>query len=248
MAAENLGPLDWRIPIVTTDGRPTAEFQRRWATQVDNNSEIGDPGDPTAIAKDTAVIGVADTFMRSDSAPAIQKATDSQFGLVQVDGTTITETGGVISAAAGGSAAWTTIASGSTGTVANIDFTNLGGYSDFLFLCRSVTASVSNVRTIHASVDNGATFFSTSGNYVQLNTNGTETATTALGFHTTASTAARSTSVLISGNIAGNPRWALSPGAAYVMFVASNSVINALRFSNNLSGNLTGGTYVLYGR
>jgi len=39
--ALDLGPLDWRIPIVTTDGRPTSEFQRRWALQLSNNSTIG---------------------------------------------------------------------------------------------------------------------------------------------------------------------------------------------------------------
>jgi hypothetical protein len=40
--------------------------------------------------------------MRSDAAPAIQKASSSQFGIVKVDGTTITESGGVISAVGGG--------------------------------------------------------------------------------------------------------------------------------------------------
>lgn len=53
---------------------------------------------PTAIAKDTAVNGTAPTFMRSDAAPAIQKATSSLFGIVKVDGTTITASGGIISA------------------------------------------------------------------------------------------------------------------------------------------------------
>lgn len=44
MAVNNLGPLDWRIPIVTPEGRPTQEFQRRWATQIDNNEQIGGSG------------------------------------------------------------------------------------------------------------------------------------------------------------------------------------------------------------
>lgn len=39
--AQDIGPLDWRIPIVTEDGKPTSEFQRRWATQISNNSRIG---------------------------------------------------------------------------------------------------------------------------------------------------------------------------------------------------------------
>lgn len=57
------------------------------------------PANPTAVAKDTAVNGSATTYMRSDAAPAVQKGTAAQFGIVQVDGTTITSTGGVITAA-----------------------------------------------------------------------------------------------------------------------------------------------------
>lgn len=67
---------------------------------------------PTATAKDTAVNGSAVTFMRSDGAPAIQKATSSQFGLVQVDGTSILETSGVIRAVGG--------AGGSTGLYSQV--------------------------------------------------------------------------------------------------------------------------------
>jgi hypothetical protein len=38
---KDTGPLDWRIAIVGQDGRPTPEFQRRWATQRSNNALIG---------------------------------------------------------------------------------------------------------------------------------------------------------------------------------------------------------------
>ena len=55
---------------------------------------------PTATAGDVAVNGSATTFMRSDGAPAIQKSSSSLFGLAKVDGTTITASGGVISAVA----------------------------------------------------------------------------------------------------------------------------------------------------
>jgi len=147
MTVQNLGPLDWRIPIVTEDGRVTPEFQRRWAAQIANNSQIGEgvqlgsgppaslptpvdgamyvdisstpfttyvasggvwssagvaSDDPTAVAGDIAINGTAETFMRSDAAPAVQKASTTQFGIVKVDGTTIDETGGVISVVGGG--------------------------------------------------------------------------------------------------------------------------------------------------
>jgi hypothetical protein len=44
---------------------------------------------PTATAGPTAINGSAVTAMRSDAAPAVQKGTNSQFGLVEGDGTTI---------------------------------------------------------------------------------------------------------------------------------------------------------------
>lgn len=60
-------------------------------------SEFG-PADPTATAGPDAVIGSAVTFMRSDSAPAIQLGSTTEKGLVQADGTTISVSNGVISA------------------------------------------------------------------------------------------------------------------------------------------------------
>lgn len=44
---------------------------------------------PTATASDISVAGVAATFMRSDAAPAVQKGTNAQFGVVRGDGTTV---------------------------------------------------------------------------------------------------------------------------------------------------------------
>lgn len=62
----------------------------------------GASANPSATASDTAVNGTASTFMTSDSAPAVQKGGSAQFGLVKVDGTTITASGGVISAVSTG--------------------------------------------------------------------------------------------------------------------------------------------------
>jgi hypothetical protein len=58
----------------------------------------GTPANPTATAGPTAINGSASTYMRSDGAPAVQQGSSSQKGIVQVDGTSITESGGVISA------------------------------------------------------------------------------------------------------------------------------------------------------
>lgn len=52
-AAKNTGPLDWRIAIVDKTGRPTPEFQRRWATQQTNNGLIGFIGTGTGAPTGT---------------------------------------------------------------------------------------------------------------------------------------------------------------------------------------------------
>lgn len=61
------------------------------------NSATPVSANPTALAGDVVVDGTAHTFLRSDGAPAVQKATTSQFGLVKPDGSTIDVSGGVIS-------------------------------------------------------------------------------------------------------------------------------------------------------
>lgn len=80
-------------------------------------SSVGASGaNPTATAGSAAVNGSATTFMRSDAAPAVQKATGAQFGIVEVDGATITESGGVITVNGG---AFFIPNAGSTGTTIN---------------------------------------------------------------------------------------------------------------------------------
>lgn len=58
MAAKDLGPLDWKAPIVDSQGRPSPEFQRRWNLQRINNALIGTitfgVGAPTGTPADGA--------------------------------------------------------------------------------------------------------------------------------------------------------------------------------------------------
>lgn len=55
----------------------------------------GTPANPNATASDTAVNGSATTYMRSDAAPAVQKASNAQFGLAEGDNKTLSFTAGV---------------------------------------------------------------------------------------------------------------------------------------------------------
>lgn len=237
MSAQDTGPLDWRIAITDKAGRPTPEFQRRWAIQRNNNALIGSitsgsgaptdvPDDgalyvdisvtpyvlylgesgtwhqvsakffldladaphsysgqglklvrvnsgataleftspivganPSAIASDTAVNGTATTFMRSDAAPAVQKASSTQFGVVEVDGTTITSVGGVISSSGGGGgggmtliAQYTTVLGDTTHTFSSIP----GTFSDLDLVVMGRGTSAVTAQPFHILV-NGLT-------------------------------------------------------------------------------------------
>ncbi len=246
MAIENLGPFDWRIPIVTPEGRPTSEFQRRWKLQVDNNNEIGSAGDPTAIASDVAINGTENTYMRSDAAPAIQKATDTQFGVVKVDGTSITEVGGVISAGGGGGgSAWSLIdqsgnpiTSGTTWTwssnVSTVDVINLTNYTDILVVSRALTTSVATLRCIQVSTDNGATFFSASGDYVGITDTGLESNQASMITHQSVTGSARTLIGHIYGLALPGPRVGIGTGPGNEgrrLFVINNLPINAIRLT-----------------
>lgn len=79
--------------------------------QLSSAQNLGPPGgssssggttfaNPTATAGPAAVNGSATTAMRSDAAPAIQKGTNAQFGIVEGDGTSVTCVTGVCSTVA----------------------------------------------------------------------------------------------------------------------------------------------------
>lgn len=56
----------------------------------------GSGANPTAIASNIAVNGVATSFMRSDAAPAIQLASNAQFGLAECDNVTTVCPSGIV--------------------------------------------------------------------------------------------------------------------------------------------------------
>lgn len=84
---------------------------------------------PSATAGPTAVNGSAPTFMRSDGAPAIQKGTNAQFGVVEGDGVTFTCVAGVCStiSAAGTSGSAFTYSDNGVTLTANTYYAPIGG-------------------------------------------------------------------------------------------------------------------------
>lgn len=108
MAQITRKPVDPGVMIRTGTGKgqprmaSLAELAKLLALKINGGGSGGSsvfPANPTATAGDVAVNGVLGTYMRSDAAPAVQKADSSTFGLVKPDNVTITSVGGVISAA-----------------------------------------------------------------------------------------------------------------------------------------------------
>ena len=135
-----------------------------------------------------------------------------------------------------------------SGDVANVDFADLGGYSEIMVVTRQITKSVSGLTSLRVSVDNGSNFFATSGNYVFWQDAGSEGSLTGASLHGTQTTAARSGIAVLRGfNVNGVPKEIRPTSRALtILFVASTSPLNAIRIYGDGGGNLTGGSiYVL---
>lgn len=102
----------------------------------------GTAANPTATAGPTAVNGVASTYMRSDAAPAVQQGSSSVKGIVQVDGTTITASSGVISAVNNGTV---TSVGASCGNVAAPNPITTSGTIDAGITIRTVSTTTDTI-------------------------------------------------------------------------------------------------------
>jgi hypothetical protein len=131
--------------------------------------------------------------------------------------------------------------------VARVDFTDLEEYSELLVIGVGLTLSVSGFRTIRLSTDNGATFYSTSGDYQDIATTGVATANAYVASHGTSASAARDIAINILNNIPGAPKICINNQAGYSRFAASTNVVDAIRVLGT-AGNLTAGTIYILGR
>lgn len=136
--------------------------------------------------------------------------------------------------------------------VAQVDFTGLAGATDILVLCRGITLSLSGIAVLRVSVNNGVSFFATSGDYVSITAAGVESASTGLAMYDTSATAARSGGGIIHGaNVTGAPRLMTSPMPVTTqrMFVADTANdIDAIRVIPSGGGDITGGSIYVFKR
>jgi hypothetical protein len=93
-AAQGCGPSNPNCIVPTA---PAGTSDNRAASTAFVQSAVPAGANPTATAGPAVINGTATTFMRSDAAPPVQKATLSLFGIVEPDGSGICISGGVIS-------------------------------------------------------------------------------------------------------------------------------------------------------
>lgn len=151
----------------------------------------------------------------------------------------------------GGGMAWTSIFSTTIAApAASVDATKLGGYNELLIIARGLTSSLSGGRFVYASVDNGASFYTATGDYLVVSTAGVESNTNSFAVDGGAPSAGIKTiiSQIANYSMTGVVKVALQNSQQVPrLFVASTSPINALRFVST-SGNLTGGTILILAR
>lgn len=151
--------------------------------------------------------------------------------------------------------AWTLAGSGQTatgkwdqsvdGSKSAVDFTGLAGATDIMIVGWQTGQSVSGIPFMRVSVDNGSTWYSSTGNYVAVGPSGVTTnSTTSAGLVDTAATAGISWGAIILGANLAQQRLIQSTvrftaGGAY--FVASTSPINAVRLQSTGAGNFNSG-------
>lgn len=150
--------------------------------------------------------------------------------------------------ATGAGGPWAFITSQAVAGAASYAFTGLAAYSEILVLIDSVTRSSAVITALQVSTDNGATYLTTSGDYVAVDTAGVETNATSAAFHSTGATAARSGRLQIQAfSNASAPKPAFSSSTFPLYIIPTTTALNAVRVTVS-AGTLDAGTIYVYGR
>lgn len=268
LPVQTTSPINWQTPIVNPDGTMTEPFRRLLQALKTNSGDSNDVVQQLVDAQLQAGLGIEitpDGHLLSDPTIAaniqtlLDSISDTQGDILYRSGSAWTflpagtsgqflKTNGAGAdpewdTPAGGGSSWTLAGSWTySSAVANVDFTGLGGYTEYLLIARNITKSVSGRLGAAVSVDGGASYYTASGDYQAILNTGVASNTTQFRFHETGATAARSGIVQIFDNVAGVPPANISPDGNRILFVASSSKINAIRVNNmDAVGNLTGG-------
>lgn len=147
---------------------------------------------------------------------------------------------------------WTFIETITFAGAAQYDSINLGSYNEIRIFVRGVVLSGSSRIVARVSTDNGATFLSSSGDYVAIASTGAETNDTVIDqFYFSASTSARTGEIIIRGfNMTRQKTvWSLlgSP-AGFSYIIPTTTALNAIRILALSGANLNSGSAFIFGR
>jgi hypothetical protein len=128
-------------------------------------------------------------------------------------------------------------------TPSPLKFIDLAGAQDILVVARNVTCNLASNFLMRVSVDNGASFFATAGDYLSIDDAGFVSNSSGFQLTNVVATDARSGHHIIFGcNVNGVPKCdAMGPASQRRQFVASLLPINAVALAAANGGDFTGG-------
>ena len=145
-----------------------------------------------------------------------------------------------------GGSQWTLADSGTIGAATpNIDITGLAGADEILVVFEAVTASGSVARGIQVSDDNGATWYTTSGDYKSINSVGAPSNVAYIAVTSGTTSAYYGFAKIIGASSVGGPKLVETSLTSNGLFIAGTAAIDAIRLMVP-AGNLTGGNYYIY--
>ena len=132
--------------------------------------------------------------------------------------------------------------------VASVPFVGLSAYTIIRVVLDSVSASVSGGRDIQVSTDNGATYLTAAGDYIQIAQTGIDTNASQLSMLSVISTGPRSPWATIDGfNLSGAPKTAYGTRSTPLWRIPTTTAFNALQVFNASGGNLVSGSIYILG-
>lgn len=129
-------------------------------------------------------------------------------------------------------------------TASPIPFTGLAGATEIMIVARNITKSVSQATVIQVSADNGATYRTTSGDYVTSSGGGAESNSTSIALLTASTGVRTGMAHIMTAKL--NPQQVVGGNDNRHQVVAAIGAINALQVASAGAANFTGGTIRIY--